>query len=83
MADAMIKTFSESRKRQPTTSPTQRSRICFGALRVIPKDEYEKWLGTLKGAFNKPLDSLFLKWLADSKNKLKSTLKSAIVDHPE
>ena len=56
--------------------------LVWGAS-CLPKDEYEKWLDTLKGNFNKPLGSLYLKWVAQNKAKLVLKLKAANVDHPE
>ena len=37
--------------------------LVWGAS-CLPKDEFETWIGTVKGSFNKPLGGLFLKWLA-------------------
>lgn len=36
----------------------------------LPKDEYEKWIDTVKTSFNKPLGKLFLKWAANNKTSL-------------
>jgi hypothetical protein len=49
----------------------------------LPKDEYEKWLDTLKGVLSKPLSTLFLKWAVRNKGGLVSQLKRTIVDHLE
>jgi histidinol phosphatase-like enzyme len=58
------------------------SSLVWGAS-CLPKDEYEKWLETVKCNFRKPLGGLFLKWVARHKTKLISKLKRAIVDHPD
>jgi hypothetical protein len=63
-------------------SDLELSSLVWGAS-CLPKDEYEKWIDTVKGSFNKPLGSLFLKWVASNKTKLISKLKAATVDHPD
>jgi hypothetical protein len=63
-------------------SDVEVSSLVWGAS-CLPKDEYEKWLDTLKGSFSKPLGNLFLRWLAHNKSKLVSKLKSTAVDHPD
>jgi hypothetical protein len=56
--------------------------LVWGAS-CLPKDEFETWIGTVKGSFNKPLGGLFLNWLATNKPKLTSKLKAATMDHPD
>jgi hypothetical protein len=58
------------------------SSLVWGAS-CLPKDEYEKWIDTLKGSFSKPLGGLFLKWAAHNRTRLVSKLKSATMDHPD
>lgn len=56
--------------------------LVWGAS-CLPKDEYEKWLDTVKGSFHKPLGILFLKWAASNKTGLISKLEATTIDHPE
>jgi hypothetical protein len=56
--------------------------LVWGAS-CLPKDEYEKWIETMRGSFNKPLGGLFLKWATKNRSKLTSKLTSVIVDHPD
>lgn len=63
-------------------SELELSCLVWGAS-CLPKDEYEKWIDTVKGSFNKPLGGLFLKWATSKKSKLVSRLKAATVDHPD
>ena len=56
--------------------------LVWGAS-CLPKDEYEKWIDTVKGSFNKPLGNLYLKWLATNRSKLTSKLKAITIDHPD
>jgi hypothetical protein len=55
------------------------SALLWGAS-CLPKDEYEKWLNTMKRALNRPLGSLYLKWLARNRTRLVSKLKSRMLD---
>lgn len=56
--------------------------LVWGAS-CLPKDEYEKWIDTVKAHFGKPLGGLYLKWLQANKPKLKAKLKGTTVDHPD
>lgn len=62
-------------------SDPELSCLVWGAS-CLPKDEYEKWIKTVKRSFNKPLGELFLKWAAKNKTSLISKLKKATFDHP-
>jgi hypothetical protein len=62
-------------------SDLELSCLVWGAS-CLPKDEYEKWINTVKRSFNKPLGKLFLKWAASNKTSLISKLKKATFDHP-
>jgi len=63
-------------------SDVELSCLVWGAS-CLPKDEYEKWIDTVKGNFKKPLGTLFLKWAARNKPKLVSKLKATTVDLPD
>jgi hypothetical protein len=56
--------------------------LVWGAS-CLPKDEYEKWVDTVKGSLTKPLGGLFLQWAVHKKPELVSKLESAVADHPE
>jgi hypothetical protein len=56
--------------------------LVWGGSR-LPKDEFEKWIDTVKGSLNKPLGILYLKWLAANKTQLTSKLQASTVDHPD
>ena len=55
--------------------------LVWGAS-CLPKDEYEKWIKTVKGNSNKPLNKLFLKWAKKNRTSLISRLKKTTFDHP-
>ena len=63
-------------------SEAEMSCLVWGAS-CLPKDEFTIWLQTAKLNFNKPLGSLFLKWVAQNQTKLVSKLKSTVLEHPE
>lgn len=63
-------------------SDIELSALVWGAS-CLPKDEYENWIDTLKGRFNKPPGNLFLKWAKSNKTKLISKLSIATIDHPD
>lgn len=49
----------------------------------LRKDEYENWRDTVKGSFNRPLGTLFLKWAARNRADIISKLRRPTVDLPE
>jgi hypothetical protein len=64
-------------------SDVERPCLVWGAS-CLPQDEYEVWLQKTVGVhMNKPLDSLFLKWVAKNRSKLMLKLKAPIAEHPE
>ncbi len=57
--------------------------LVWGAS-CLPKDEYENWLDTVKGALKKrPLGDLYLKWSAKHRTALIDKLMHPTVDMPE
>jgi len=63
-------------------SAYERSAFVLGAA-CLPKDEFEKWLGTLKPVFSEPTGHIFLKWLQANKGKIFVKLSDTAEDHPE
>lgn len=49
----------------------------------LPKDEYEKWLLTLKPVFSAPTCNLFLKWMQTHKDKIITKFGAPTEDQPE
>lgn len=57
--------------------------LAWGAS-CLPKDEYEKWIDTVKDSFRKPLGRQFLRWLTSNREDLLSKLSGIpIAEHPE
>lgn len=56
--------------------------LVWGAS-CLPKDEFEKWIDTVKPSFHKPLGILYLKWLSANKSELISKLKASTTDQPD
>jgi hypothetical protein len=54
--------------------------LVWGAS-CLPKDEYEKWVDTIKPHFSKPLSALFLKWAVKNKKSLVTKLKGTTIEH--
>jgi hypothetical protein len=49
----------------------------------LPHDEYEKWTSSLKPIFNRPTDSLFLKWATANKNDIVKKIGAIGAFHEE
>lgn len=56
--------------------------LVWGAS-CLPKDEYEKWIESLKVHFARPTGTGYLKWLGLNKDKLNVISKHSVVDQPD
>ena len=63
-------------------SDLELSSLVWGAS-CLPRDEYEKWVDTIKPNFSKPLGVRFLRWCAKNRDSLISRLHGTTIDHPD
>src|SRR5262249_8747534 len=74
--------FRKQKAAVHSLSGIELSCLVWGAA-CLPQDEYENWIDTVKGSFNRPLGKKFLKWAKDNRTKLTAKLKAPIMDHPD